>query len=60
MDLFRWRQLARGVWEEGRAEEGEVIVLEQWAAKIRTYHRIAGSDEEGRRKSWDEFVLNYP
>lgn len=36
-----------------------VIVLEDWASKIRTYHRISSSEQTEAQKRWDEFVLNY-
>ncbi|SNX86061.1 related to DCR2 - dosage-dependent cell cycle regulator [Melanopsichium pennsylvanicum] len=36
-----------------------VIVLEDWASSIRTYHRISSVDKDAQDKRWDEFVLNY-
>lgn len=35
-----------------------VIVLEDWAGRIRTYHRIAEVGKEEADKRWDEFVLS--
>ena len=36
-----------------------VVVLEQYAARIRTYHRIASTNPADADRKWDEFVLNY-
>ncbi|GAC93666.1 hypothetical protein PHSY_001231 [Pseudozyma hubeiensis SY62] len=36
-----------------------VIVLEDWASKIRTYHRISSANPQEADKRWDEFVVNY-
>ncbi|KIS68529.1 uncharacterized protein UMAG_03616 [Mycosarcoma maydis] len=36
-----------------------VIVLEDWASRIRTYHRISSARSEEADKRFDEFVLNY-
>ncbi|SPO32491.1 related to DCR2 - dosage-dependent cell cycle regulator [Ustilago trichophora] len=36
-----------------------VIVLQHWASKIRSYHRISHRDTEKAMTRWDEFVLNY-
>lgn len=36
-----------------------VIVLEDWASRIRTYHRISSPNPEEAGKRFDEFVLNY-
>ncbi len=41
------------------ARRARVIVLEDWASRIRTYHRISSVDKEDAEKRWDEFVLNY-
>ncbi|TKY84643.1 hypothetical protein EX895_006545 [Sporisorium graminicola] len=35
-----------------------VILLEDWASRIRTYHRIAVVDPSEADKRWDEFVLS--
>ncbi|CBQ73978.1 related to DCR2-dosage-dependent cell cycle regulator [Sporisorium reilianum SRZ2] len=44
----------------GRASvqrRARVVVFEQWAARIRTYHRVAHVASDDARKRWDEFVL---